>query len=165
MDNIINWTNLQEVLTEYAERLRNQYQDNLIMDDKLASGKLLNSVEYLIEKGGNEISVSLKLEDYWKWVENGRGPGKFPPMDKILDWIKVKPVIPDERSGRLPTEKQLAFLIGRKISEEGVEGTNDLQKAVDEITEQYEELIGLAIDADLNDSMDVIMSEFYHSLD
>lgn len=165
MDNIINWTNLQEVLTEYAERLRNQYQDNLIMDDKLASGKLLNSVEYLIEKGGNEISVALKLEDYWKWVENGRGPGKFPPMDKILDWIKVKPVVPDERSGRLPTEKQLAFLIGRKISEEGVEGTNDLQRAVDEITEQYEELIGLAIDADLNDSMDVIMSEFYHSLD
>lgn len=165
MDNIINWTNLQEVLTEYAERLRNQYQDNLIMDDKLASGKLLNSVEYLIEKGGNEISVSIRLEDYWKWVENGRGPGKFPPMDKILDWIKVKPVVPDERSGRLPTEKQLAFLIGRKISEEGVEGTNDLQKAVDEITEQYEELIGLAIDADLNDSMDVIMSEFYHSLD
>ena len=37
-------------------------------------------------------------------------------MDKIKEWIRIKPVIPYTRGKRLPNENQLAFLIGRKIS-------------------------------------------------
>ena len=84
--------------------MRNRYQDNLIRDGKIATGNLLNSIDYKVQYNDREIWVELHLEEYYKWVENGRGPGKFPPPDKILEWIRIKPVIPDDRGVRAPTE-------------------------------------------------------------
>ena len=122
MEEIIRWDNLKRVLEELGNELRNKYQDNLIRDDKIASGELLNSVEYNVQSDDRSITLELQLADYWKWVEEGREPGAYPPWNDpnegILNWIKVKPVLPDNRTGKLPTEKQLSFLIARKIAEE-----------------------------------------------
>ena len=163
MDDILKFDNLLAVLEEYAIAIRNQYQDNLIDNDHVASEQLLNNVNYIITKEGNEISVSLRLQDYWKYVECDTKP-HFPPVDKIREWIRIKPVLPyPDNNGKLPTENQLAYLIGRKISEEGTTGTHDLREAVTKINDQYEELIGLAINEDLKDALDIIFSEFFTS--
>lgn len=159
-DKIMKWENLEKVLEEYAIKLRNTYQDNLINSDRLASGNLLNSVEYIIEKDNMQISVSLKLEDYWKYVEFDTKP-HFPPVDKIMEWIKVKPVLPDNRFGKLPTPDQLAFLIGRKISEEGTKGTNDLHNAVEEVNNEFMKRIEEAITKDVDAMATVIFTEFF----
>ena len=95
-------------------------------------------------------------------MENGRGPGKFPPPDKILEWIRIKPIIPDDRGGRLPTEQQLAFLIGRKIAEQGIEPGNQLHNAMDDIYPQFEERIDEAIALDINEAIDIIFSSFFN---
>ena len=164
MEELIKWTNLQRVLGEYGEALRNEYQDNLIRDNKIASGKLLNSVEYEIQFDDRAIWLQFRMEDYYKWVENGRAPGRFPPPDKILEWIKIKPVIPDDRTGtgKLPTEKQLSFLIGRKIAEQGIEPGNQLHKAIDDLWGQWEEKIDEAIAMDVNESLEIIFSSFFN---
>lgn len=162
MDGLISWNNLQRVLGEFAQELRNAYQDNLIRDDKIASGNLLNSIDYKVQYDDRAIWVELHLEDYYKWVENGRGPGKFPPPDKILEWIRIKPVIPDDRGGKLPTEQQLAYLIGKKISEEGIEPGNQLHNAMDNIFPQFEEKIDEAIAQDVNEAIDIIFSSFFN---
>ena len=161
MDTIIEWTETYRVLEEYAIRLRNLYQDKLIKGDKIATGDLMNNVEYIIEKDSRSVSVSLQLEDYWKWVEEGRSPGRFPPVDKILDWIRVKPIVPDERSGRLPTENQLAFLIGRKIAEEGIEGTHYLQESQEEVLVEFEDKLSEAVGRDVDRYMDILMTEYF----
>ena len=161
MDTIIEWTETYRVLEEYAIRLRNLYQDKLIKGDKIATGGLMNNVEYIIEKDSRSVSVSLQLEDYWKYVEGGRAPGKFPPVDKILDWIRVKPIVPDERSGRLPTENQLAFLIGRKIVEEGIEGTHYLQESQEEVLVEFEDKLSEAVGKDVDRYMDILMTEYF----
>lgn len=158
---LIEWTETYRVLEEFAIRFRNTYQDKLIKGDKVATGNLLNSVEYVIEKDDRSISVSLQLEDYYKYVEEGRKPGKFPPVDKILDWIKVKPIVPDERNGVLPTENQLAYLIGRKIAEEGIEGTHYLQQTQEELMTEFETKLSEAIAKDVNQYMDILMTEFF----
>lgn len=162
MEELIKWTNLQRVLGEFAQELRNRYQDNLIRDGKIATGNLLNSIEYKVQYDDRAIWVELHLEEYYKWVENGRGPGKFPPPDKILEWIRIKPVIPDDRGGRLPTEQQLAFLIGRKIAEQGIEPGNQLHNAMDDIYPQFEERIDEAIALDINEAIDIIFSSFFN---
>lgn len=161
MEEIVKWTNLQKVLGEYGQALRNEYQDNLIRDNKIASGKLLNSVEYEVQFDDRAIWLQFKLEDYYKWVENGRGPGKFPPPDKILEWIRIKPVIPDNRTGKLPTEQQLAFLIGRKIAEEGIPAGNQLHTAINTTYTDWENKIDEAIAMDVNDSLEIIFSSFF----
>lgn len=164
MEEILKWNNLRRVLGEYGEALRNKYQDNLILDDKIASGELLNSVEYNVVSDERSITLQLSMADYYKWVENGRGPGKFPPPDKILEWIKIKPVIPDDRmgTGKLPTEKQLAYLIGRKISEEGIQPGNQLRKAREELKYEWEDRIDEALALDIKESIEIIFSSFFN---
>lgn len=162
MEELIKFENLQRVLGEFAVELRNRYQDNLIRDEKIATGNLLNSIDYKVQYDDRAIWVELHLEDYYKWVENGREPGKFPPPEAILEWIRIKPVIPDDRDGRLPTEQQLAFLIGRKIAEEGIEPGNQLHNAMDDIYPQFEDRIDEAIAQDINDAVEIIFSSFFN---
>lgn len=136
-------------LNEYAEKSEELYKRKLTDKGINASYKLLNSVETVVRRNDDEFTVSINLEPYWYYVENGRGPGKFPPVSKILDWIRIKPVIPySDSRGRLPTEEQLAFLISRKISEQGTEPKHILAETVSELNNYYLPLLQQALDRD-----------------
>ena len=155
------WEKTYEVLKEYAIELRNTLQDSYINDDRIATGDLLNSVEYIIEKDDRQIEVSLQLKEWWKYVEEDTKP-HFPPPDAMLNYIKAKPILPKpDRNGKLPTPKQLAYLIGRKISEVGTTGTHNVRDTVRLINERYEEKIGQAISEDINNELDVIFSQSF----
>lgn len=106
------------------------YRNQLIDKNINASNTLSNTATTIVEVDGTSLMVSFNLEDYWKYVEYGRRPGKRPPIDAIEQWIKVKPIIPDPINGRVPTTKQLAFLISRKIRMEGTKAQRPLEKAV-----------------------------------
>lgn len=155
------WEKTYKVLQEYAIELRNSLQDSYINDDRIASGELLNSVEYRIEKEETTISVFLDLASWWKFIEWDTKP-HFPPPEAMLKYVRVKPVIPREgRNGKLPTEQQLAYLIGRKISEVGTKGTNNLENTVKNINSKYNELIESAITEDVSNELTVIFSEYF----
>lgn len=155
------WEKTYEVLKEYAIELRNTLQDSYINDDRIATGDLLNSVEYIIEKDDRQIEVSLQLKEWWKYVEEDTKP-HFPPPDAMLNYIKAKPILPKpDSNGKLPTPNQLAYLIGRKISEVGTTGTHNVRDTVRLINERYEEKIGQAISEDINNELDVIFSQSF----
>ncbi len=123
---------IEEVLKKYADIIEKNYKSKL--SDNRASGKLINSVK--VETDGHLITI--KLEDYWKYLEEGRKPGKFPPINQLISWIAEKNIQPKpytlpNRKQVVPTEKQLAFLIGRAIKEKGIEPEPDLQETLDEV--------------------------------
>lgn len=154
---LINFDNLRQTLEEYAQEVRNLYQDKLIENDRIASGKLLNSVEYRVDFNNNIYSVNLQLQKYWKYIEFGTSP-HFPPVNKILEWVKIKPVLPrPDKNGKIPTPKQLAFLIARKISKVGTKGTNDLDEAIKEINLKYQDKLVYALQLDTARIMKVIV--------
>ena len=116
MDKLIDLPHVQAVMEEMAIAIRNEYQDNLIRNDRIASGDLLNNIEYEVTRGDFTYTIYVKMKDYWYYVENGRKAGKWPPIDNILRWITVKPVLPRPNAeGKLPTPQQLGWLIARKI--------------------------------------------------
>lgn len=161
MDKLIDLPHVQAVMEEMAIAIRNEYQDNLIRNDRIASGDLLNNIEYEITRGDFTYTIYVKMKDYWYYVENGRKAGKWPPIDNILNWIKIKPVLPRPNAeGKLPTPQQLAFLIARKIGEEGTEGTQDLRKATDTIWDTFEDRLYEAIDEDV----DTAFIQIFHYL-
>ena len=161
MDKLIDLPHVQAVMEEMAIAIRNEYQDNLIRNDRIASGDLLNNIEYEITRGDFTYTIYVKMKDYWYYVENGRRAGKMPPIDNILRWIRVKPVLPRPNAeGKLPTPQQLAFLIARKIGEEGTEGTQDLRKATDTIWDTFEDRLYEAIDEDV----DAAFIQIFHYL-
>ena len=161
MDKLIDLPHVQAVMEEMAIAIRNEYQDNLIRNDRIASGDLLNNIEYEVTRGDFTYTIYVKMKDYWYYVENGRKAGKRPPIKNILEWIKIKPVLPRPNAeGKLPTPQQLAFLIARKIGEEGTEGTQDLRKATDTIWDTFEDRLYEAIDEDV----DAAFIQIFHYL-
>jgi len=121
---------INQAITNIVERMLELYRNQLIDKNINASNTLSNTATTIVEVDGTSLMVSFNLEDYWKYVEYGRRPGKRPPIDAIEQWIKVKPIIPDPINGRVPTTKQLAFLISRKIGMEGTKAQRPLEKAV-----------------------------------
>ena len=167
MAELLDLTELQKVLQEYAQEAEALYKSKLTDWEKNASKTLLNSVKGNVAVGDQVYEVTLTLEHYWKYVEFGRQgressplkaypgaypPGKaaFPPMNAILQWIKVKPVVPrPDKNGRIPTQKQLAFLISRKIWNEGIEPFPAVHQTSEELNEKYRERISAALGHDM----------------
>lgn len=118
---------INQTIKEIADRMLELYRNKLIDKNINASNTLSDSAEVIVEVNGTTLSVSFILEDYWKYVEYGRRPGKRPPIDAIEQWIKVKPIIPDPINGKIPSTKQLAFLISRKIGMEGTKAQQPLE--------------------------------------
>ena len=158
---LVNLDNLAAVLDEFAVEVRNLYQDKLILHDRIASGDLLNSVECNVEYDGHTYSVTLTLQDYWKYVEEGvrgkknpRSPYNNPGWKAypfIYKWIEVKPVIPRPYNGKLPSQKSLAYLITRSIKENGTQGSHDLRDTKEAVLARYRSKIAEALGHDMTD--------------
>lgn len=126
-----------ECLNEYATELMSRYKSSLESDARIATGDLINTLNFRIQISGSVFQVIFEAQDYWKYIENGRGPGPV-PREKILDWIRIKKILPQPGpNGKIPTEESLAFLIARKISREGFKGGNYLEKNNNDCKQEF----------------------------
>lgn len=119
-----------EPIEKIANKVVELYRNELDKQGINASGTLYRNTKSKVVLNGTQLIVYLNLEDYYKFVEFGRPPGKFPPIDAIENWIKIKPVIPEPINGKIPDTRQLAFLIARKISKEGYQGRHPIENIV-----------------------------------
>lgn len=146
-EELMDLTELQEVLQEYAKEAEEMYKYHIALGRKNASRKLTDNVKSNVVVGERSFEVTLTLEHYWKYIESGRKPGKFPPVSAILDWILVKPVLPRPNGRELERlkPKSLAFLIGRKIKQEGIKPFPALKNTQEELSKIYGERLSAAL--------------------
>ena len=132
------------------KKFEETYRNNLQSHNRVASGNLINSIKTTLKiSDGSQFEVTLHVADYYWYVDKGRRAGKQPPPDAILKWIETKPILPrPDTRGKLPSNKQLAYLIGRKIGKYGTVGTNDLQQTIDQLNSYYLELIKKTLEDD-----------------
>ena len=109
-------------LIKNTELLIERFNDN-VKDDLSSKGidntrEASNSlrVETTIQK--NLVSIKSVGVDYLYYLDQGRKPGKFPPVDVIEQWVATKPVEIDP------------YLVGRKIAREGTEIYKDRTKGI-----------------------------------
>lgn len=146
--------NLVECLTKLGEEIKEAYKERLETEGINASGKLSNSVKAQVSVNGSVYEIVLQLEDYWKYIEKGRpstqnnGNGEL--RRAILEWIRVKPIIPQPYNGKLPTEEQLAYLISRKIHRYGYEGKQPLYHTLEDMKDRIYEEIEQALAKDIS---------------
>lgn len=156
-ETLIQFPYLEQALQSFGERAVAYYQQELIAKKKNSSYKLAKSLDYIYERDGSTYSVSIKLEDYWKYIEYGIAPAgkyknpQFKAFPFILEWIKVKPIAPRPfADGKLPTEHQLAYLITRKIANKGIEPVpllaDSVEKAIQGLYVEIEEAISKDLD-------------------
>lgn len=153
----MDFKNTISVLNDFGKFLVEEYKDKLILNNVNASDTLYNSVTYMVKNGNSVFEVQLSLEDYWKYVENGRKPGKWPPISAIEKWIEIKPIIPRPmKNGKLPTIQQLAFLISRKIGLEGIAPRPLLQQSIEEVWDIMREYLEEALAKDVENEISMV---------
>ncbi len=148
--------NTLKVMMEMGQAIVDNYKSALG-----GSGSLANSLAYSVNMNGDEWAIVLNLESYWRWVGNGRGPGKMPPVDEIRKWIDARHILPRPmtlKTGKtiIPTVKSLAYLIARSIGRYGTHayrngGKNTLYATVEECQEYYKDRLYDAVQQDISD--------------
>ncbi len=103
---------------------------------KVASGALINSINYRLQDTANGINVILLANDYLQWVDKGREKGSYPPIQPLLKWVSIKGM-----------PKGAAYAIQKNIYRFGIKPTNVIKKTIREFEvsptfqKKYEEAI------------------------
>lgn len=161
----LTFKHLQLELDNYCRDVQRIYKEKLIKDKKQTSGELLNNFSVSAKFENTEIIVQVNAPEYFKYVEEGRSPGKQPPPESIQKWIQVKGITPTaDKNGKLPTEKSLAYLIGRKIGQEGIKPGNQLANTVEELKYTYQKRFKDALQLDFNDYSLQLIKEIHNML-
>ena len=123
--------------------------------NKVASGKLRDSIQVNIKQSQGQTVIELIAEQYSQWVQSGRLPGrKGVPIDALEKWIKERGLTGRDKRGRFITRRSFAFAIQNNIKKFGIRPSNFLDVALETIgndprimelleDEAYEELIDL----------------------
>lgn len=102
-----------------------------VYKQKVGTSNLADTATYTVEWKGDLFEVYFNLQDYWKYVENGTRP-HFPPVSAIEKWITAKRIIPRAYNGKVPTTKQLAYVISRSIGQKGTQAKHYLSDTLKE---------------------------------
>lgn len=144
--------NLERVLNDFGNDFVNYVADKIIEANGIATGEMLNTLDFEVMKENGHYTVYLKHTDYFTYFDEGTEP-HWPPREPIEQWVKDKPIYPEpDGRGNLPTVEQLAFLIARKISRDGTEARNVFEAAKQEIIPRYEEKWNEALAQDFMDN-------------
>lgn len=132
-------TNNESEVLDICNQILQLYKDTLKNNGNTASNQLSDTAKFITKWQGDYFEVYFELQDYWKYAEAGTKP-HFPPVDKIEEWVRVKRVVPYSYNGKVPTTKQLAFLISRGISEKGTKAYFTLRNSLTEAENLINEL-------------------------
>jgi hypothetical protein len=144
----IKYNHLLEALEDYADLLKDEIITILKAHKK--DGKIDKTLKFWVNVLGTKYQLNLDIEDYFKYIESGRRKGaKQPPINAILKWIKQKNILPKIDKKLKP--KQLAFVIARSISKNGIKALPILNKSISKINKSYKFLLIEALHKDVQE--------------
>lgn len=111
----MNTTNIEYELNKLGQESIKFLKDILIRNNKLDTGSLINSLDYKVIKESNSFILKILANDTFNFVDEGRRPGKQPPIKPIQNWVNRKGIKIKNYSDR-----QTAFIIARSIGENGI---------------------------------------------
>jgi hypothetical protein len=108
--------------------------------NKSSTGALLNSIAFKLRPEAENISIIIESNDYLTYVDKGRRPGSFPPIQAISRWASVRGI-----------PQTAVFPIARSIFKFGIEPTNVIQKTISELegpsfVRRYEEEVAINLE-------------------
>jgi hypothetical protein len=132
-----------KALNDTAELIVKSLRSRLEENFSDASGALGESASLSLKNVGNKIEASIFMLDYWKPLDEGRKPGKQPPIDKIKEWLTYPNVraklglkgslssteiriITNKKGERkvVSSDEGLAYSIALSIGKNGTKGNN-----------------------------------------
>jgi len=143
--------------TKYTKKVLDNYKKVLVNDLKRQLNKPNSNLDKSISarKLNNKIGIGVYMNEYGININQGRSAGKFPPVDKIKDWI-IRNDIQSKtiNSAKPSTLSQLAFLIGRSIERKGIRPTRFIDIVIDKVEPKLTLDLANAYLRDLNEELD-----------
>jgi len=133
-------SNLTDVLNKYGGQMISAMKQILI-DNNKGDSEFIKTLNYKVVEDIDDIDVEFIMEDCAKWIDEGRGPGKQPPLEAIQDWTSRKGI-----------PESAAFAIAKSIGRFGIPPTNFLSP----IRDSQQELLSLIEVASAEDLADFI---------
>jgi len=115
---------LQVLYKKYGKDFIKILTNELIVNKKKSSGKLIKSLKADVKPIGENVNIVINSEKYLEYIDKGRAKGKFPPIAPIAKWCTIK---------GLP--KSAAFAIAQNIYKFGIKPTNVISKALKKFTD------------------------------
>jgi len=110
---------VQATLEQYKDKIVEELKDRLTQQGLVASKRLRDSIYGVVTQTG----INIFAQDYGIFVEEGRGPGKMPPVSKILQWVEDKGSAIGASSNikykRVNRLRDIAWMIAKKIANKG----------------------------------------------
>lgn len=165
---------LENFGNDFVELVLQVIQDK----DGIATGEMYNTLGWHIEETDEGLTLFLTHTDYFHYWNDGTDP-HWPPKEPIEKWVFDKGIVPrpmkvmrtwkwttkdgqEHRNGKeveiLPTVQQIAFLVRRKISEEGTEPRGAFEYAYENLIGIYEPMIVEAFMEDTLENEGIVMS-------
>lgn len=150
------FNNILNALRVFADAIEDDFKLALRQNGK--AGTIDKTFYIDVVQDDRGFTLEINVEDYYKFIENGRRPGTFPPPLAISKWIDKKKIVPRVRKGIRPTKKQLVYLISRSIKEKGIRPLPLLSKAIANNIQEFD--IGDALIADIDAKLQEIFAYF-----
>jgi hypothetical protein len=146
---------LNSIGSEFVDDLKQELRTL----DKSATGDLINSINYKVIESNGVYNIEIYSEDYLKYVDGGRRPGKRPPISAIKPWVMAKGIKIPNKSGGFITTESAAFIIAKSIGEKGIKPTNVISKVQKALFQKYEPSIKIAIQQDYQEYIKKMFSD------
>lgn len=127
----------------YAPGYFGQKQKTGIRNMTTKTGSLYNSINVSFDPATNKMKVNML--NYWKYVNDGRQPGKYVPLKPLMAWMRTKGMNRDPK-GRYKkfNIKGVAFAISTSIKKFGIQPTNFYDDSFDVLIEAFNDPNGPA---------------------
>lgn len=102
----------KEILLQFGKSITSDIVRNHVAAGQVATGDTMKAIGFTSDNNSIEITGPAHVGV----LEDGRRPGKWPPVGDIIRWALAKSVINDEDS---PQSKSIVFLIRRGIGQSG----------------------------------------------
>jgi hypothetical protein len=135
---------VNRIIQNWGNELIKQLQNNLLKNKSNASSSLSQSITPEITQPATGYNLSIMMQDYWFYVENGRKPtqggGSGELYKNIYEWIQnkadIQSKIISKSPDRIAATKSLAYVITRKIHREGTKARPFVSPALKQVTTQ-----------------------------
>jgi hypothetical protein len=135
---------VNRIIQNWGNELIKQLQNNLLKNKSNASSSLSQSITPEITQPATGYNLSIMMQDYWFYVENGRKPtqggGNGQLYKNIYEWIQnkadIQSKIISKSPDRIAATKSLAYVITRKIHREGTKAKPFVSPALKQVTTQ-----------------------------
>lgn len=157
----------RKILEDLSYIIAGQVGLELVQQGHNNTGTLIESVKVDVIEVFEGAIIECSTLDYGTYVNDGRRPGKFPPVDALRKWVRQRGLASKEKE-----VNSIAYVIGRAIAKEGspTKGsykhskngrrTNWIEVVLSEneeiINDHLERALGKEIEVQFDRSLDIV---------